>query len=287
MIDGGINMKKGYKGLFTVAIMCFCMFAGGITVHAERVYETDPNDTKETAQLIQANRETAAEAVNGTRTHQYVVNGYTSTTDDDWYKVYLTAGTQYVNCNGDAFVFEVYDPNDNLIESGTYAKSGFGSKGYPFEATTAGYYYVKITGTTSSLQNYILGVGDPVYTVAKCEVEFDTVTMANRADQAVDFDLSLESRLPEDAVVYMISMNGVRTTTVNSVAVTNGDTDITINLTKYSWDKSGLVSMNLPLKSDWSIDFGYYKDTTFAPSIILYYAYPVVSEYVDDIVITQ
>lgn len=69
--------------------MCFCLVAGGTTAYAQTVNESDFNDTMETAQLIQANIETAAQVVSGSgsRPNQYVVNGYTSTTDSDWYKV--------------------------------------------------------------------------------------------------------------------------------------------------------------------------------------------------------
>lgn len=281
-------MKKSFKNLFTIAIICFCLLVGGTTAYAQSVREADDNDTKENAQLIQANSETAAQVVSGNRPNQYLVNGYTSTNDDDWYKVYLIAGTQYVNCNGNSFTFEVYDSNENLIESETYVKSGFGLKAYSFEALTTGYYYVKITGTTSSSQSYILGVGGPVYFVASCEVELDTVTMANKKDEVVTFNLGGEDRLPDDAVVYEISMNGVRTTSVNRIAVTNGNTNKTVSLETYTWNKSGLVSQDLDLKSNWEIEFAYNKNTSFTPSIKLYYVYPVESTCVEnDIVITQ
>ena len=73
--------------LFAVAIICFCLVAGGTTVYAQTVNESDSNDTMETAQLIRANSEAATPAVSGSRPNQYVVNGYISTTDSDWYKV--------------------------------------------------------------------------------------------------------------------------------------------------------------------------------------------------------
>lgn len=111
----GLIMRKNLKGLFVLSVMCFCLLAGGTTIYAQKVSETESNDTKETAQLIQANKETAAGIVNGNYPDQYVVKGYTSTTDDDWYKVYLTSGTQYVTCNDNGFSFEVYDPAGNRI----------------------------------------------------------------------------------------------------------------------------------------------------------------------------
>lgn len=111
---------------------------------------------------------------------------------------------------------------------------------------------MKITGITSSSKSYILSVGGPIYSVASCEVEFDTVTMADDEDEVLN--LENEVALPDDAVVYTISMSGVRTTSVDSIAVINNNSDNTVNLTRYSWNKSGLVSLNMPLKADWDID---------------------------------
>ena len=45
-------------------------------MRAENVKEVESNDTMEMAQLIEANSETAAQAVSGNRPDQYVVNGY-------------------------------------------------------------------------------------------------------------------------------------------------------------------------------------------------------------------
>ncbi len=281
--------NKLTKVLVTCLMSVFVIGAASITVHAESVRETEPNDTMETAETLIANHETAAQAANGQHPNQHVVKGSTSKTDDDWFKVYLSAGTQYVTCNDDSFEFEVYDPNGNLILEQLYIKTGFGVTAYPFTALTEGYYYVKITGITSSSSDYILLVGGPTYSVASCKVELDTVTMENSRDGSSNFDLRFEDALPENAVVYTILMGGgIRTTAVESVSVRNLSSNNTVNLTTYSWDKSGLAYLNLPLKSRWSITYGYSKDISFTPSIKLYYVYPVVSTFVeDDIVIIQ
>ena len=79
-----------------------------------------------------------------------------------------------------------------------------------------------------------------------------------------------------------------RTTAVDSISVRNLSSNNTVNLSTYTWDKSGLVSLNMPLKGRWSITYGYSKDISFTPTISLYYAYPVTSTYVeDDVVIIQ
>lgn len=153
--------KKLAKMLTTCLMSVFIIGTASMTVHAESVRETEPNNTMETAETIMANHETAAQAVSGSRPSQHVVTGSTSNTDEDWFKVYLSAGTQYVTCNDDPFEFEVYDPNGSLVLDEIYTKIGFGSTAYPFVASTDGFYYVKIKGITSSSSDYILLVGGP------------------------------------------------------------------------------------------------------------------------------
>lgn len=173
-------------------------------------------------------------------------------------------------------------------DSGCTNRVGFGSTAYPFVASTDGFYYVKIKGITSSSSDYIVLVGGPTYSVASCKVEMPTVNMANGSDSSSSIDLRFEDALPEDAVVYMLSMSGIRTTAVDSISVRNLSSNNTVNLSTYTWDKSGLVSLNMPLKGRWSITYGYSKDISFTPTISLYYAYPVTSTYVeDDVVIIQ
>lgn len=267
--------------MFVFIIGTFCK-----TVHAESKRETEPNNTMETAETIMANHETAAQAVSGSRPSQHVVKGSTSNTDEDWFKVYLSAGTQYVTCNGDySFEFEVRNPNGSLVLDKIYTKTGFGSTAYPFVASIDGFYYVKIKGITSSSSDYILLVGGPIYSVARCKVETPTVNMANGSDSSSSIDLQFESALPEDAVVYMLSMSGIRTTAVDGISVRNLSSNNTVNLSRYTWDKSGLVSLNMPLKGRWSITYGYSQDISFNPTISLYYAYPVTSTYVEDNVV--
>lgn len=278
---------KYFKGFMMAIVFCSAIWICGITVHAERVRETEPNDTRETAQLIQANRETAEQAVNADRPNQYVINGYTSTSDEDWYKVYLSAGIQYVTCNDNPFNFEVYDSNYNLIASESYFSTGFGSKAYPFTAPLDGYYYVKVKGALAVQSSYILLVGGCVYSVASCDVSMDSITMSGDRDVKVPIDLRLETRLPDGAIVYMISINGVKTTSVDGISVKNKSTNSIVRLPKFTWYQMGLVSMNMPLKSQWEINFEYYKNTTFTPSFDVLYAYPVTSEYVEDMVISN
>jgi hypothetical protein len=88
--------------------------------------------------------------------------------------------------------------------------------------------------------------------------------------------------LPENAVISRITMSGVKTMSANQIAVTNDESNNTVKLATYLWSKSGLVSMKMPLKSKWDIEFTYKKDTSFTPSIKFFYVYPAVEKYVED-----
>lgn len=250
---------------------------------ATTVRETEPNNTRETAMTITANRETPAQAVSGSKPNQYVVDGYTSSGDDDWFMVYLDAGTQYLTLNGDSyFNYEVYSESGSTpIIRGQYVKTGFGSTAYNFTAATAGYYYVRLYTNLSSILDYSMLVGDPVYTVASCTVELGDVTISG-SDRNVSANLVWEADIPEDAIVYAMTVNNVRSTAVSGISVRNRTTNNTINLNSYTWSKSGLVSLSMPVRSNWQITFEYSKNITLTPTITFQFVYPVTSEYLEE-----
>ncbi len=277
-----VRKSKGFKILISV-FMVFCMmWLNGFISKAQSVNETEPNNSMETAQLIQANYETPTQVVSGNRTNQYVVKGNTSKTDEDWYKVYLNAGVQYITCNDNPFEYEIYSSDLNLVSSGSYTKTRLFPIGYPFNASSNGYYYVKIKGITSTSSSYIMLIGGPTYSVASCSVSLGSINMSGR-DVTVPVDLRFKDVLPEGSVVYTISMNGVKTTSVDGIILKNLSSSQKVTLNSYSWNKTGLVSMNIPLKSSWQIIFNYNKNTTFTPKLNLFFAYPLTSVYVDKI----
>lgn len=262
-------------------MMCL-LCIGGIDVHAESTKEVEPNNSKEEAQLIQANAMTAAERVITEHPNEHAITGYTKSNDADWFKVYLKPGTQYVTCNGNPFQFEVYASNGNLILNQLYTcGSTFGVRAYAFTAYTAGYYYVKVTGTSTSSSSYILLVGGPVYEVAKCKVQCQKITMANGRDEILNIDLSKNSFLPEQSLIYSLSVSNVGLGSVDGIAVTNLGAGTTLNLPQYTWDKNDLVKLNWFLKSNWRVKFTYSKNKSFTPLINLSYVYPVTDVYVD------
>ena len=281
-------IRKNLTKIITMCFMAaFILGMANITAHAETVRETEPNDTMETAELILANYETPAQAVTGNRPGQYVVKGDTSQTDEDWFKVQLSAGTQYITCNGADFNFEIYDPNKTLLVYGSFIK-GSGVSASPFNAPMAGTYYLKITGNRITSTEYIISIGGPTYYYAGCEVRLNTVTMANSRDGSSAFDLRAEDVLPDGAVVDSIVVDIGGSRNAKSVTARNLTSNNTISLMNYTWSKTGLVNLNMPLKGNWTVTYGYNKNVSFNPSITFQYVYPLTSTTVPNkIVISQ
>lgn len=87
-----------------------------MNVHAQSMKETEPNDTMETAETISANRQTPQEYMKGDNSNSYVVKGYVSTSDEDWFKVYLnSAQDSYFSIYSDILYFQIYDSNGNSV----------------------------------------------------------------------------------------------------------------------------------------------------------------------------
>lgn len=281
-------LKKGkkIKVIMALAIMWTIIWMGSTTVHAQSVGEVNPNDTKETAQLIQASKETAQQAAAGQRTDQYVVDGYTSLNDIDWYKVFLTKGKQYVTCNSFDYNFWVYDEYNNLLMKESYSRSSHGPRAYSFEVNADGYYYIKVQGILSSSESYILSVGDPTYAIAHCQVNLGSINMSNKNDYNCLIDLSDNDVIPEGAVVYDISLRGTRTSNASFATINNitQNTKITLGPSFHAYN---IAAKNLKADSRWEITIGYKKDNVLNPKFIMYFVYPVYSEFLanDEIVI--
>ncbi|MBD5465599.1 MAG: hypothetical protein HDR22_07250 [Lachnospiraceae bacterium] len=271
--------KKTVKVLTACLVSVFMIGVADITVHAETFRETEPNDTMETAEMIKANNETAKDTLEGTNSGAYVVEGYTSKSDPNWYKVYLREGTQYMTCNGEAFEFYILNENADIIYQDTYLKRGaFGPTAYAFDIPEAGYYYVRITGIVSSSKDYLFLIGSPTYFTSKCNIPCSegtvTMTAGNRTQTAL-FNGGGISNLPEGAIAYSVKMSGIGTTNVDSIRLENNHRGLSFSLDAYTWRKDSLTSMNLPVESIWTASFGYKKASTFTPVLTVYYVYPL------------
>lgn len=280
----GANMlgRTSKKVVLTFAIMLCIIWMGGTKALAQTVAETEPNDSKETAQLIQASKETAVQAATASRIDQYVIDGYASIGDTDWYQVYLNSGTQYVTCNGFDYNFAVYDDNDNIILSKSYSKSSYGPRAYSFEADASGYYYIRVQGITSSSKSYILSVGDHTYGVAHCQVNLGSVNMSNKTDFTRVIDLTDNYFLPEGAIVYDMYLDGLRTSNASYAIINNITQNSKFNLGPSIYSISNIAARGLKVDSRWEITIGYKKDTIINPKFMMFFVYPVTSEFLPD-----
>lgn len=276
-------LKRIMKSFLAIGIMVLFFCITGNTVRAASTNEVEPNDTIATAQAISANNETAAGAVNGSYSGQQVINGYTSNTDEDWFVVYLNSGVKYLTCNGNTFDYEVRNSSGGTVRIGTYTKTGFGPTAYSLNIPSDGYYYVKIRGVVSTSQSYLFLIGSPTYSVSSSVINCSegSISMTSGGGSQTGHFYGNSISFPEDAIVYAVKMNGVRTTSVSSIQLSNASSGNSINLNTYTWDKSGLVGLGMPAEATWTAIFGYNKVTTFTPALRVDYVYPVYSTMVD------
>lgn len=272
--------RTGIKLILMFAIAFSIMWAGETKTYAQTtVSEEEPNDTRETAQLIQANKETAVQAASGQYPDKYSVYGYADTSDTDWYKVYLATGEQYVTCNGFDFDFCVYDENNNVVLQKSYSKSSYGLRAYPFYVHNNGYYYIKINGITSSSEKYIILVGDPVYTSAHCKINLGSVNMAENAEFKRLIDLTNENSIPEDALIYDMAFYGLRTSNAKYATVNNKTKGYTKSFGPSIYSIHNIASLGLKVRSDWEFKIGCIKNKAIDAEFTMYFVYPVKSEY--------
>ncbi|MDE7478125.1 MAG: hypothetical protein K2M91_09280 [Lachnospiraceae bacterium] len=281
-------IKKKVTKIFAAFMMTAVLFSSvGIDVHAAStrvtMRESEPNNTKEAAELIEANSETAYSLVEGTLSGRFEVDGNTSETDPDWFKVYLDAGTQYMTCYIEPFSFLIEDEVGNVLLNDiyTYADTArFGRTAYGFNVPKSGYYYVKILGCDSSSKQYEFTVGGPIYDVSRCEIPCNEgmVNMTSSVKmKTVHFQGVESDTMPKDAIAYYVRLSGVKSQAIKSARLTNEKSGLSVELSKYSWRKDKLASMNMKVESMWTAKLEYNETTSFTPVLEVLYAYPVYS----------
>ena len=277
------KMKQLLKGLYAVCIMAFVIGFTSLTVRAETTDEIEPNDTMESAQTIQANSETAVGFVDGTFFGQHIINGYTSSSDEDWFMVYLKAGKNYLTCNCCTFDFEVRTEGGEIVSRGTYLNGTGGIEAFLLNIPCDGYYYVRIKGVTATLRSYLFLIGGPTYSISSNVIRCatGTIRMTSGGGKQTGLFYGELVSFPEDAIVNYVRINGLNSYAVKSIKLTNKSSGQSMNLNKYTWDKKGLVGLNMVAASRWSATFEYSRNTTFTPTLTVEYIYPIYSTPVD------
>ena len=274
---------KNVTKVFTAGLMAV-LFSGLVTtnVYAEGIKETEPNDTKDMATPIAANKQTAADFAGGTSVRKNYVSGSTSKTDPDWFKVYLSAGEQYLTCYECVFNFTIEDENGNVLLSDMYMHIGTGPTAYKVDIPTAGNYYVKILGGISSSQNYTFEIGNPSYAFSQCKIPCEEGIINMTYEEKVkiaNFNGEIQS-LPKDAIAYSLKLSGIKGSLINGARLVNKRNGTNFPLNRYMLDKDHLESMNMPVKSVWIAELEYYRPTSFTPVLEVRYVYPVYSRFI-------
>lgn len=265
--------------LFVSALIVFCCITGFTTteVSAESRHEAEPNNTKELAEVIQANKELPQDIISRDFSRQFIMNGETSSTDEDWFKVFLSEGRQTMTCNLDAFDFTIYDAHHNLVKQDSYRRTDLNPKAFWINIPTTGNYYVQIKGILPNSTKYLFCIGNPTYLPDKITVSSNPISVSlsrNSKQKTVLFDTSSNLAIPDKAIVYDITIGGLTSSSASDITVSSKQGS-PIYLTRYSWSKSGLESRNMQAKNKWTADFTYRKDATFQPTMTLRYVYPV------------
>lgn len=282
---GCIMIKKKVTKIFA-ACMTAAVLLGSVhmDVRAETLKttfkETEPNDTKETAELIQANKETAKGYATATFEGRFEVNGDTDEKDPDWYKVYLNAGTQYMTCYVKPFSFLIEDESGNTVTADTYTYADttrFGRTAYEFKVQKEGYYYVRILGCDPASGQYEFTVGSPTYSMDTCEIPCKEGVISMTAGietKKAHFDGTAMAAIPRDAVVEHVRLK-VMSTSIKSAKLINEKSGKSLSLEFSPFTKYKLTSMNIPAGSMWTAELKYNKTTSFAPVLLVQYVYPI------------
>lgn len=285
-------MKKIKSVLCTVGILFFMTILGAniksLPIHAATTSETESNDTVDTANAILENKSTAAGYLSGNDQNQHVVTGYTSSTDEDWFKVYLSSGKKYMTCNtdnyGKGFEYQIYATSDfTYIDSQIYVKNEYGPVAKKIDVPSSGYYYIRIQGQNAISNSYLFAIGNPTFSSSSCVIkcEEESVTMDEKIVTA-NFNGSQLEDVPDSAIAYTIMMDGLKSTSVDSINILNKKSNKSCSLQRYTWQKTGLVSLNMNVRSDWVATFTKYKTVTFSPSLKVYYVYPVIDTVIEN-----
>ncbi len=233
--------------------------------------EIEPNNTRETAQITQPTNEIKERFAEEDWSGRYSIYGTATSSDDDWYKVELPKGEQYltvVHSYGDnATYVEMFDSKNNQIIPRTYG-TRYNVIKFDSEGDT---YYIHIVGASENDNKYTLLVGTPMLTAGQSYVTFDPVNTSGTIIRP--FSLTNEALLPDEALVTRITLCDLPIS-FNGGCVTSSSSSSSITYSKTSLS-GNISSLGMELKSDWNIEFYPKTTVTTVPIIDFFYFYPV------------
>lgn len=269
-------IKKGMKLTIGLSIAFFMAVTSNSTSYADfqrpnTKAEIEPNNTQETAQVTYPTNEDPKKFSTDDWSGRYCVSGSATSSDDDWYKVDLLPGTQYlsvVHYYGDnATYVELLDSENNVIID---KKHGTRYNVTPFNST-GGTYYIHIVGASEAENKYAVYVGTPTLSSNELTIRFDPQKTSGTIKKS--FSLKYEDILPDEALVSSISLtNFIPNFSGARASCSTSSKSVTFNKNSF---KNGLGPLDLRLKSDWNIEFYPKSTVTAVPTVTFRYFYPV------------
>ncbi|MCI9658318.1 MAG: hypothetical protein HFI14_06865 [Lachnospiraceae bacterium] len=268
--------KEGAKLIVGLGIVFFMAVACNLTSHAYQgsndQSEVEPNNTQETAQTTQPTYEKPERFAVQDFSGRCGMFGKATSSDDDWFKVDLPSGVQYlsvVHFYGDnATYVELLDSENKVIvpkKYGTrYNITEFDSQG--------GTYYIHITGASEKENQYCLYVGTPILSSGEVRVRFDPVNTSGTIRKS--FSLADEENLPKDAYVAKITLRDMVSLDYSGALVSNLSSSNSVTFDRTSnWKDVGTLGMKL--KNKWVIEYYPRSTVKTVPIAAFFYYYPV------------
>lgn len=275
-------MRKLTKKWIAALCLATVLMGSSISVMAQSVRETEPNDTMDTAEEILANRQTAQNYIDANDDNTYVEKGSVSKTDEDWFKVYLESGKDnYFSIYSDLLYFRLYDSAGVAVTENIYVTDATTNyQVFDLGNLPSGYYYIRLTGTSAS-NSYQFLIGNPVYRGNQVSVQGEKISLSSSNSVAENKISFSENDYPEDALIYQISINGVNSTYTSKVNLAYSESGKTFSKTSaVAWG-----TINVPLSYEFALDGNYtftyyYKSSakTFTPTYKFYYVYPILPQ---------
>ena len=86
--------------------------------------------------------------------------------------------------------------------------------------------------------------------------------------------------IPEGAVVYDMYLSGVRTSNASYATINNVTQNLITTLGPSIYSVHDIAARGLKADSYWEITIGYKKDTILNPEFVMFFVYPVTSEFI-------
>ncbi|MDU1421688.1 MAG: hypothetical protein E6917_12330 [Clostridium botulinum] len=216
----------------------------------------EPNNTQESAIEIERNNNN-----DFYKSPKYILYSINGSNDEDWYSVFLKEGEETLTLQSfhkDLSAEVVSKDGKKLLQNTVFDPTT--KKQAKFKVAQTGTYYIHIknnNGSYSEQAEYRLTIGLPVYTVKYYTVEFNNFVSVNSRtgkSNIVTFDLTNNSKIPEDAVLMAVSIGGRESGTAYSRtrSIRAANQNRWIDTTEFLFKKDNLIyPYPIKLKQRW------------------------------------